>query len=366
MTVSRRDVEDAIGAVLSRAPHSVDVAKPRQFAIFKIAASSCLRLGALCAALLMFEGCRARPEVRVTKPQRSSVEATVSSVNSGTVKAEQVAELAFGAVGRVRQLTVKLGDIVKKGDLLAQIENEDLQSRLQSAKEEYDRSQRLSKSDAMSQSAVTSARANYDAAVTAYEKSLIKAPYDGIIAELNLEVGQLSQITAVIPQAPIRIVDLSPRYIRAEIDEVDLSKVKVGLPARVKILAVRKEPFSATVRKVVPFVSSLREQDRTSEIELTVENEGVLLPVGASGDVEVITEKKENVLTISSRALLGRGGDRYVYTLDGASLIKKPVKVGIFGYTVSEIVAGLSEGDEVVLPSDKVELKEGLAVKPLR
>lgn len=328
--------------------------------------STLVKIGVLCTVLFVVQGCRSRPEVRVVKPIRTSVEATVSSVNSGTVKAEQVAELAFGAVGRVRQLNVKLGDSVKEGDLLAQIENEDLQSRLQSAKEEYERSQRLSKSDAMSQSALTTARANYDAAVTAYEKSLIKAPYDGVIAELNLEVGQLSQITAVIPLAPIRIVDLNPRYIRAEIDEVDLPKIKVGLPARVKILAVRKEPFAATVRKVVPFVSSIREQDRTSEIELTVENDGILLPVGASGDVEVITEKKDNVLTISSRALLGRGGDRYVYVLEGSSLKKTPVKVGIFGYTVSEIVAGLSEGDEVVLPSDKVELKDGLRVKPVK
>lgn len=328
--------------------------------------STLVKIGVLCTVLFVVQGCRSRPEVRVVKPIRTSVEATVSSVNSGTVKAEQVAELAFGAVGRVRQLNVKLGDSVKEGDLLAQIENEDLQSRLQSAKEEYERSQRLSKSDAMSQSALTTARANYDAAVTAYEKSLIKAPYDGVIAELNLEVGQLSQITAVIPLAPIRIVDLNPRYIRAEIDEVDLPKIKVGLPARVKILAVRKEPFAATVRKVVPFVSSIREQDRTSEIELTVENDGILLPVGASGDVEVITEKKDNVLTISSRALLGRGGDRYVYVLEGSSLKKTPVKVGIFGYTVSEIVAGLSEGDEVVLPSDKVELKDGLKVKPVK
>jgi hypothetical protein len=158
-------------------------------------------------------------------------------------------------------------------------------------------------------------------------------------------------------------VDLAPRYVRAEIDEVDLSKISVGLPARVKILAVRKEPFKATVRKVVPFVSSVREQDRTSEIELAVDNEGVLLPVGASADVEVITETKDNVITVSSKALLGRGSDRYAYVLDGSKLKRTPVKIGIYGYTVSEVVSGLSESDEVVLPSDKVDLVDGLRVK---
>lgn len=297
---------------------------------------------------------------------KAHVEATVSSVNSGTVRAERITSLAFGAVGRVKEVNCKLGDTVRKGDILAQIENDDLRSRLQSTLEEYERSQRLSKSDAMSQSGVTQARANYDAAKTAFEKSMVKAPYDGVIAELNLEVGELSQITAIIPQAPIRIVDLEPRYVRAEIDEVDLSKVKVGLPARVKILAVRKEPFKATVRKVVPFVSSVREQDRTSEIELSIDNEGILLPAGASADVEVITETKDDVLTVTSKALLGRGTSRYVYILDGSRLKRIPVQIGIYGYTVSEIKEGLSSSDEVVLPSDKFELQDGLRVKVSR
>jgi HlyD family secretion protein len=278
------------------------------------------------------------------------------------VRAEGNTELAFGTVGRVQEVNVKLGDPVKAGQVLAQVENDDLKSRLQSTLEEYERSQRLSKSDAMSQSGVTQARASHDAAVTAYEKSLIKAPYDGMVAELNLEVGELSQITAVIPQAPIRVVDVKPRYVRAEIDEVDLPKVKVDLPARVKVLAIRKEPFAARVRKVIQFVSSIREQDRTSEIELDIDSEGLLLPAGASADVEVITDTKDDVLTITSRALLGRGGDRYVYVLDGSRLKKTPVKVGIYGYTVSEIVSGISLSDKVVLPSDKFELTDGLRV----
>ncbi len=310
----------------------------------------------------LVSGCKGTPEVRLARVSKASVEATVSSVNSGTVRAEGNTELAFGTVGRVKEVNVKLGDAVKAGQVLAQVENDDLKSRLQSMLEEYERSQRLSKSDAMSQSGVTQARASYDAAVTAYEKSLIKAPYDGIVAELNLEVGELSQITAVIPQAPIRVVDVKPRYVRAEIDEVDLPKVKVDLPARVKVLAIRKEPFAARVRKVIPFVSSTREQDRTSEIELDIDSEGLLLPAGASADIEVITETKGDVLTITSRALLGRGRDRYVYVLEGSRLAKRPVQVGIYGYTVSEIVSGLSPSDKVVLPSDKFELTDGLRV----
>lgn len=317
--------------------------------------------GSLCCA-----GCKAKPEVAVVRASRGSVEATVTGVNSGTVKAEQIAELAFGAVGRVKEVSVHLGQRVKQGDVLAEIENGDLKSRLNVAEEELERAKRLSQSQAASRSNVIQAQGTYDAAVTAFDKSLIRAPFDGIVAEQNLEVGQLSQITAVIPLAPIRLVDVQPRYVRVEIDEVDLPKVKVGLPARIKILAVRREPFAGVVRKVVPYVSTIREQDRTSEIELTVESEGILLPAGASADVDIVTATKDTALTIASKAVLGRGQGRYVYRLIDDRLVKTPITAGISGYTLTEVLSGLSDGEEVALPSEKVEFRDGLAVVATR
>lgn len=320
--------------------------------------------GTLCAVALVASGCRKAPEVQVVRVTKASVEATVTGVSSGTVRAEQLAELAFGAVGRVREVTVHLGDAVRQGQILAQIENGDLKSRLDVAAEELARAQRLSESKAASRSNVIQAQGAYDAAVTAYDKSIIRAPFDGLIAELNLEVGQLSQITAVIPLAPIRLVDTKPRYIRVEIDEVDLPKVQIALPARVKVLAIRREPFRATVRKVVPYISSIREQDRTSEIELTVDSEGLLLPAGASADVEIVTDTKSDVLTVISKAVLGRGKERYVYRIESGHLKRVPVQVGISGFAVTEIVSGLTEGDQVALPSDKADLRDGLAITP--
>lgn len=309
-------------------------------------------------------GCGKRPDVAVVTAGRGPIEATVSSVNSGTTRAEQIAELAFGSVGRVKEVNCDLGQPVRKGEVLAQVENDDLKSRLDVAAEELERAKRLSQSQAASRSNVAQAQGNYDAALMAFQKSKITAPFDGIVVEKNLEEGQLAQITAVNPVALIKIVDLQPRYVRAEIDEVDLPKVKEGLPARIKILAIRKEPFQARVRKVVPFVSSVREQDRTSEIELTVDNEQVLLPPGASADVEIVTERREDALVVNSRAVLGRGGDRYVYKLEGSQVRKVPVKVGISSYAVTEVLFGLTAGDRVALPSEKVQLSDGLAVDP--
>ncbi len=323
------------------------------------AALRALALFCLCHATC---GCTKKPEVAVVEVARGSVEQTVSGVNSGTVKAEQLAELAFGAVGRVREVNVHLGERVPKGIIIAQIENGDLKSKLDVAEEELARAKTLQRSQAASRSNVIQAQGNYDAAVTAYEKSLIRAPFEGIVAEKNLEVGQLSQITAVIPLAPIRLIDTQPRYVTVEIDEVDLPKVRLGMEARVKVLAVRREPFKAVVRKVIPFVSSVREQDRTSEVELNVESEGELLPAGASADVEIVTATKNDMIVVPSRTILGRGAGRYVFTLRGNKVSKTPVGVGLAGYNLTEIISGLDVGERLVVPSEKVDLVDGLAV----
>jgi hypothetical protein len=134
------------------------------------------------------------------------------------------------------------------------------------------------------------------------------------------------------------------------------------MQARVKVLAVRREPFKAVVRKVIPFVSSVREQDRTSEVELNLESEDILLPAGASADVEIVTATKSDVTVVLSRTVLGRGSGRYVFTLRGQRVLKRPVVVGLTGYNLTEIVSGLDVGEQVVMPSERVELTDGLAV----
>ncbi|WKZ56618.1 MAG: efflux RND transporter periplasmic adaptor subunit [Bdellovibrionota bacterium] len=312
--------------------------------------------------ILIVGGCDRSSEVRAVRVERRTVESTVSSVTSGEVRAEKVAELAFGAVGRVQRLAVDLGDHVTKGQILAELENADLLARYRLESLELERKRKLKTHNLISQSEVDLAQSLTDVARGAYEKTLIVAPFDGMIAELNLEEGQLSQITAVLPKALIRIIDRDPRYVRAEIDEVDLPAVQVGQHARIQILAIRKEPFKGTLRKVVPYVSSLREQDRTTEIELEVESEDMLLPVGASADVEIVTARAEGVLALPSRVVLGKTDARYVYLLHAGAAQKRQVKVGLYNFDLTEIREGLAEGEQIIVPTDSVELADGVKV----
>jgi HlyD family secretion protein len=272
-------------------------------------------------------------------------------------------ELAFGTVGRVRVLHVSLGAQVKKGQVLAELENQDLLQARDVAEREYTRVQDLHRTRVLTEQDLDRAHQALDLARITFEKSLIRAPFDGFVAELNLEVGQLSQITAVVPKPLIRLVDVAPRYVSVEIDEVDLSRIALGMPARIKILAVRRAPFKATIRQIIPYVSSVREQDRTVQIELTLDQEGLLLPEGASADVEIITARKEQALSIPVRALLGFSDQRFVYLLTSDNRLRKqPVTPGLSNYERVEILEGLSEGQTVVLPSAAGDLQEGQEV----
>ena len=305
--------------------------------------------------------CSKAPLLKSSKVTRSIIEATVTSVNSGVVKSEKIAELAFGAVGRVRKLNVKLGDIIEKDFIIAEIENEDMLSELNTASREIDRQRVLLAKGLSSQTLIDQSQSKLQLARNAYEKTLIRAPFRGLIAELNMEVGQLSQITTELRQALVRIVDLEPRFIRAEIDEVDMPRVKVGQTAHIKVLAVKKEPYEAVVRKIVPFVSSVREQDRTSEIELNI-NSQELLPVGASGDVEIVVERKESVLIVPIKSITRIGTKKYVYKFENGKAKKIEVVLGISNFDVAEVQSGLNEEDTVLMPSDKIELEDGLKV----
>jgi HlyD family secretion protein len=334
-----------------------------RYSIASIIRQTCFHVIVTLLSMTTLLGCQKPTEVNTTLAKLDSIESVVTGVTSGTVKAEKSAELAFSAMGRVRELNVKVGDFVKQGDTLAQIENQDAKVAVDTAQAEFNRRVHLQQSGSVAAAESDEAKRLLDAAKIALTRTIITAPFNGMIAEVNMEVGQLSQTTAVVPLAPMRIVDLLPRYVRTEIDEVDLPRVKPGQTARVKILAVRRTPFQGTVRKVVPYVSTLKEQDRTVEVELTVDSSEILLPAGASADVEIITDFHQNVLTVPVRAVLARGYQRYLFVDKNGVAEERPVTTGLSNFEKIEILSGLVVNESVIIPGSANEIKAGDKVK---
>lgn len=315
--------------------------------------------------ILFLASCDKQITVKGVKAVKTKVETTITTVTSGTVEAQQQAILSFGISGRVGKIYVAPGDEVVLGQLIAELENTDLKIIFVEASKELKRTQEIFVKGLISLSALDSSKKTYEVARANYEKSLIRAPFKGMITDLNLEVGEFFQPPLTSDNPPVRMIDFKPRIIKGDIDEIDLGKVREGLPAEVKIISVRKEPFAAVVKRVVPFVNTERDQDRTSQIELTITENTPKNPisVGASADVEIIVESKEQTLAIPSQTILSKEGGHYVYIFDNEIIQQKTIKKGIGNYERTEVLSGLNEGEVVVLPPENVELKDQMKAK---
>jgi HlyD family secretion protein len=353
------------------------------------------------AAALWFG--RAQPiVVEVAEAGRGTVAETVTNTRAGTVKACQRAKLAPPAGGQIARLPVKKGDRVQAGQVLLELWNEDIRAELsvtereaaaarsrreeacvaaRVARRESTRLQSLverklvstelaerAAGEAEAREAACRAageqirvsEARIEAARARLERTLLRAPFAGTVAEINGELGEFVTPSPVgIPTPPaVDVVDTSCIYITAPIDEVDAPRVREGMPARVSLDAFRDRSFPAHVRRVAPYVLDTEKQARTVEVEAEVDEMGdaLLLP-GYSADVEVILAERADVLRVPTRALLE--GKR-VYLLEDGRIRVREVTTGLGNWEYTEVTGGLEAGARVVISIDREGLADGV------
>lgn len=340
-------------------------------------------------------------EVETVEVTHGKVDQTVTNTRAGTVKACQRAKLAPPMGGQIARLPVKKGDHVERGQVLLELWNDDIRAELQlarkdaaatralrdqaciSAKVARRESDRLASlverklvsveladraageaeaGEAACRAAgeqVLVSQARIDAASARLERTLLRAPFAGIVAEINGEVGEFvtpSPVGIATPPA-VDVVDSSCIYITAPIDEVDAPRVRPGMPARVTLDAFKDRSFRAHVRRVAPYVLELEKQARTVEVEAEIEDrdDALLLP-GYSADLEVILAERPDVLRVPTRALIE--GNR-VFVLEGGRVHERKVTTGIGNWEYTEVTQGLAAGDRVVVSIDREGLKDG-------
>jgi HlyD family secretion protein len=344
--------------------------------------------------------------VTVFRAARGTVEETVTNSKAGTVKTRRRASLSPEVGGRVAELTVRKGDRVKAGQLLLRLADSDLDARrrleersleaarasegeacgrLGQAERELVRSKRLSEENIVSRelteriennrdvaaSTCDAARARVSQAAAALDfasaqlaKTVLRAPFDGVVAELRSELGEwITPSPTGIPIPPVLdLIDLSDVYVTAPLDEVDVARVRVALPVRVSLDAFPGRTFKGRVRRVAPYVLDLEKQNRTFDVDVELDKAPDVsrLPPGASADVEVILESRDAAVRIPSHAI--NEGGKVLLVLDGA-LVERAVKTGIKGWEFVEITDGLAKGDAVVVSLDRAEVKAGARVR---
>jgi len=200
------------------------------------------------------------------------------------------------------------------------------------------------------------------AALAHFDRTLLVAPFDGVVAEVNGEVGEyLTPSPPGIATLPaVDLVDRSCFYVAAPIDEVDAAAIRPGMEARISLDAAAGRSFPGRVRRVADSVLDREKQARTVEVEVEFANPGDLagLLPGYSADAEVILAVRPGVLRIPSEAVIG-GSRVLVFTGDGKPLDERPIRVGLSNWDFTEVTEGLAKGESVVVSIDRKGVEKG-------
>jgi len=346
-----------------------------------------------------------------------------SVVATGKVTPITKVEVKSKASGIVKKLLVEYGDKVKKGQLLAQLDKEEIQAQVDQSraalaasdanfrsseadyerakvdaegpdvpllKRAYDRAIGMAKDGVVSASALDDAQKNYEMAVNKQNVSKaqvtvlkarvaqaqaqvvrdranlkqleeqlsytdIESPIDGIVLSRDVEMGDAVSSILVLGSSATLVMtlgDTSEVYVKGKVDESDIGKVYLGQPARIKVESFKDKTFNGKVTKISP-MGVEKDNVTTFEVRVSINNPGGELKAEMTANAEIILDEHKNVLQIPEGAI--------IYDKDKKASVEVPdpkakdgkrklaVNIGISNGAKTELLAGLKEGDEVVL-----------------
>ncbi|MCJ8502533.1 efflux RND transporter periplasmic adaptor subunit [Desulfatitalea alkaliphila] len=354
-----------------------------------------------------------RPEpvaVAVRQVDLGTVERTVANTRAGTIKACRRAKLSPSVGGQIAYLPVHKGDRVERDQVLLELWNDDLkaqavlaereaeaaQSRARAAclkaevaQRNADRLVQLRKADVVSEERVentvaeaTALSAECDARRTETQvlaakvavaraniaRTRLTAPFDGVIAEITGELFEFvtpSPIGIATPPV-IDILENTCFYVAAPIDEVDAAGIAVGMPVRLTIDAFRGQRFQGRVQRIADYVLDIERQARTVEVEAAFDRPEDLeqLLAGYSADIEVILEVRRDVVRVPTEAVL-EGRRVFVFRADPGRLEAREVRTGLSNWDWTEVTAGVSPGEWVVVNVDHPDVRDQAAARRL-
>ena len=385
-------------------PIKADLMHYLKFVIAKLKSRK-LRLACAAAALLLAVGLgflvfggSSRVEYLTDLARVGNIEQRV--VATGQISAVQQVDVGAQVSGQIKKLHVVLGQEVKKGDLVAEIDSttqeNDLETNkarletyeaqlnsrkisLKIARTKYERERRLIAKDATSSDKLEDAQnelAAAEAAVAEMESLIrqtriavntaevnlgytkISSPLDGVVVSVAVEEGQTVNANQTTPTI-VKIADLSQMEVKIEISEGDVTKLKEGMAVSFTILSEPDVVYETTLKSIDPGMTTLTDNkltetaDTTSAIyyygKLVVPNERGVLRIGMTTHNTIVIGSVRDALIVPAMAVEYEGGKARVKVLDGGRVVVREVKTGLSDNLNIQIVSGLEEGEEVIL-----------------
>lgn len=385
-----------------------------------------IKFGIFCALALiliwffLFKKDEETPNFITTKLQSGDIKSVV--IANGEVYAQDLVDVGAQVSGQIKKLYVKVGDNVKKGDMIAQIDSEKQENEIskekaqlviyeanlkaaeikaQNAKIQFLREQKLYKKDATSKEKLENAKneaalsaANVkqiqaqieqtklalDTAETNLGYTKISAPLDGTIVSVPVEEGRTVNANQTTPTI-VKIADLSKMEIRLQISEGDISLVKVGQNVEYTILSALDDIKKAEISSIDPALTSLSDgsYDKTNLNGSSSSNEAVyfyakvlvddndgFLKIGMTTQNTIIVNEAENVNFITSSAIQkDKNNERFVWILKDKTPTKTKIKIGISDNLNTQILSGINKNDEIIISNpNKNENSKSIARPP--
>jgi RND family efflux transporter MFP subunit len=300
--------------------------------------------------------------VSVAAPARGpAVEAIYAT---GTVEPTVMLPISPRVAGRIVELAADEGSRVRKGQVLARLDDadlastvEELEARARYAQSQHERSQNLVQQGFVSKAELDRSRTDLDAAQasvrrakTLRDQMALTSPADGLVIRRDGEVGQF------IPagQAVFYLSCCAPLRVTAEVDEEDIARVRVGQKVVMRADALPGEIIDGKVSDITPKGDPVA---RSYRVRIKLADPG-RLQVGMTVDANLILAERENALLVPSSAVI----DKAVWTVVDGRLHRRAVRAGVTGAGRTEILEGLDAQARVV-EAPAADLREGRAAR---
>ena len=333
------------------------------------------RTAVIASAFILAAGCNSVTTKKDAAQQVVEVDPTVAVVTvtsrevpqtatyTSTVQAYVKNNIAPQTAGRITKINAEIGDFVKKGQVLAEIDKVQLQQaqlQLHNQEVELERLRALYNAGGLSKSDLEAIELSYNVTKTQVENLLentvLRSPIDGVVTARNYDVGDMYAMSA-----PLYTVEqIKPVKLLVAVSESDYTKVKKGDSVEISADAIPGKTFYGKIEKIYPTIDAAT---RTFNVEVVVANNYSTLRPGMFARVVVDFGSNNNVVIPDVAVVKQQGsGERFVYVLneDGTVTYTKVVLGRRMG-TEYEVLEGLSDGAKVVT-GGQIRLKDGIKV----